>query len=296
MRGDVLPRLSVTVPEHAVPLFAAAFETACEGVGFFRSHDQGRPTGPDWTVEGYLRDPGRRGALAGALALAAAAAGIAPPAIAEEGVAAEGWLARTRAAFPPQPIGRRFLIRGTHDAAVTRLGRIALTIDAGLAFGSGEHATTQGCLIALERLGRPRGPVADIGTGSGVLALAAAALWRVRAVGVEIERSAARVAAGNARLNQLHRLVTIAHGDGWRSAAIRRRAPYALVFANILARPLCAMAGALAANLKRGGHAVLSGLLVDQAPMVLAAHRRAGLALAGRIAIGPWATLILRKR
>jgi ribosomal protein L11 methyltransferase len=296
MSTAALPLLSVTVPEHAVPAFAAAFESACEGVSFFRSNDQGRPTGPDWRVEGFLRDPAGRGALSGALALAAAAAGIAPPALAEDSVEAEGWLARTREAFPPQPIGRRFLIRGTHDADVTMPGRIALTIDAGLAFGSGEHATTRGCLMALERLPRPRGRVADIGTGSGVLALAAAALWHVAATGVEIEPWAARVAGENARANRLHRLVTMVYGNGWHAPAIRRNAPYGLALANILARPLCAMAVDLARNLRRGGHAVLSGLLVEQAPMVLAAHRRAGLSLAGRIDIGHWATLILHKR
>ena len=290
-----LARLSVTVPEHAVPAFAAAFETACESVGFFRGGDQGGTSG-GWRVEGLLRNPGRRGALTGALALAAAAAGIEPPPLEEDRVEAEGWLARTREAFPPQPIGRRLLIRGTHDASVTLPGRIALTLDAGLAFGSGEHATTRGCLLALERLPRPRGLVADIGTGSGVLALAAAALWRVKVIGVEIDPSAARVASENARLNRLHRLVTIVRGDGFRAPRIRRHASYALVLANILARPLCAIAGELARNLAPGGHAVLSGLLVGQAPMVLAAHRRCGLALAGRIELGPWATLILKKR
>jgi ribosomal protein L11 methyltransferase len=296
MSERALPRFTVTVPEQAVPAFAAAFESACEGVAFFRSHDQGRPTSDDWTVEGLLRDPANRPALEGALALAAAVAGIAPPVLAEDSIEAEGWLARTREAFPPQPIGRRFLLRGTHDAGATMPGRIALTIDAGLAFGSGEHATTQGCLMALERLSRPRGMMADIGTGSGVLALAAAALWHVRAVGVEIEPWAARVAGENARLNRLHRLVTMVHGDGWHAPAIRRHAPYALVTANILARPLCAMAADLARNMAPGGHAVLSGLLVEQAQMVLAAHRRVGLTLAGRIDIGHWATLILRKR
>lgn len=296
MKAVDLPRLFVTIPEHAVPAFAAAFESACESVSFFRTHDQGRPIGDDWTVEGLLRDPSARGALEGALALAAAVAGIAAPALAEESVEAEGWLARTREAFPPQPIGRRFLIRGTHDADATMPGRIALTIDAGLAFGSGEHATTRGCLMALERLPRPRGRMADIGTGSGVLALAAAALWHVKAIGVEIEPWAARVAAENARMNRLHLLATLVHGNGWHAPAIRRHAPYGLVTANILARPLCAMSADLARNLKRGGHAILSGLLVEQAPMVLAAHRRVGLSLAGQIDIGHWATLILHKR
>lgn len=285
-----LPRLAVAVPERAVPATVAAFETVCEAVSFLRRDERGEL----WSVEGILRDPGRRAELDTALALAAAASGIAPPEVATGEVEVEGWLARTRAAFPPQPIGQRFLIRGTHDAEATMPGRIALTIDAGLAFGSGEHATTRGCLIALEGL-RRCGPVADIGTGSGVLALAAAALWRVPAVGVELDPWAARVAAENARLNRLHRLAHLVHGDGWRAAAIRSRAPYALAFANIFARPLCAMAARTARNLRRGGRAVLSGFHPAQARMVLAAHRRAGMVLERQIVVDGWATLVLRR-
>jgi ribosomal protein L11 methyltransferase len=288
---SVLLRVSVTVPERAVPAVVAAFETACEAVSFLRL-DESCGT---WSVEGILRDPARRADLDTALALAASVSGIAVPDVTHGDVEAEGWLARTREAFPPQPIGRRFLIRGTHDATATMPGRIALTIDAGLAFGSGEHATTRGCLIALEGL-RRCGPVADIGTGSGVLALAAAALWRVRAVGVELDPWAARVAAENARMNRLHRLVDLGPGDAWRAHAIRRRAPYALIFANIFARPLCTMATATARNLRRGGRAVLSGFHPAQARMVEVAHRRAGLVLERRLVVNGWATLVLRKR
>lgn len=287
---SALARLSVTVPERAVPAVVAAFETACEAVSFLRLDE----TCGTWSVEGILRDAARRGALDTALVLAASVAGIDVPDIAAGEVEAEGWLARTRAAFPPQPIGRRFLIRGTHDATATMPGRIALTIDAGLAFGSGEHATTRGCLIALEGL-RRCGPVADIGTGSGVLALAAAALWRVRAVGVELDPWAARVAAENARMNRLHRLVDLVPGDAWRARAIRRRAPYALAFANIFARPLCALASTTARKLRHGGRAVLSGFHPAQARMVEVAHRRAGMVLERRLVVNNWATLVLRR-
>lgn len=287
---SALARLSVTVPERAVPAVVAAFETACETVSFLRLDE----TCGTWSVEGILGDPARREALDTALVLAASVSGIDVPDITSGEVEAEGWLARTREAFPPQPIGRRFLIRGTHDATATLPGRIALTIDAGLAFGSGEHATTRGCLIALEGL-RRCGPVADIGTGSGVLALASAALWRVRAVGVELDPWAARVAAENARMNRLHRLVALVPGDAWRARAIRRRAPYALAFANIFARPLCAMATTTARNLRRGGRAVLSGFHPAQARMVEAAHRRAGMVLERRLVVNNWATLVLRR-
>jgi ribosomal protein L11 methyltransferase len=288
---SVLARLFVTVPERAVPATVAAFEIVCETVSLLRLDE----TCDTWSVEGILRDPARRAELDTALVLAAAVSAIEVPEVIAGKVEAEGWLARTREAFPPQPIGKRFLIRGTHDAAATMPGRIALTIDAGLAFGSGEHATTRGCLIALEGLRRRRGPVADIGTGSGVLALAAAALWRVRAVGVELDPWAARVAAENARMNRLHHLANLVHGDGWRAAALRRRAPYALAFANIFARPLCAMATATARNLRSGGRAVLSGFHPAQARIVLAAHRRAGMVLERQIVVNGWATLVLRR-
>ncbi|MFQ3622213.1 MAG: 50S ribosomal protein L11 methyltransferase [Acetobacteraceae bacterium] len=287
-----IAKLSVSVPEQAVPAFVAAFETACESVGFLREDE----AGSRWTVEGLLRDPARRGALEAGLALASAASGIGPTTLGETWVEAEGWLARTREAFPPQPIGRRLLIRGTHDSRVGWPGRIALTIDAGLAFGSGEHETTRGCLIALETMPRPRGRVADIGAGSGVLALAAAALWRVGVLGVELDPWAARVARENARANRLHRLVRVVAGEGWRASAIRRGAPYAVVFANILARPLCAMAADAARRLAPRGRIVLSGFHPEQARLVLVAHRRSGLVLERRLDLGRWTTLVLRKR
>lgn len=285
-------RLSVSVPEAAVPAFVAAFESVCDSVEFVREDE----SCASWTVSGLLREASRRAELDAALALAAAAAGVAVPDVMEGEVEADGWLARSLASFPPLPIGRRFLIRGTHDAHATSPGRVALTIDAGLAFGSGEHATTRGCLIALERLRRPRGPVADIGTGSGVLALAAARLWRVPAVGVELEPWAAHTAAQNARANGLARFVRVVRGDGWNAAAIRRRAPYAVAFANILARPLCAMARHAARRVARGGRLVLSGFHPEQARMVLAAHRRVGFVLVRRYEVETWTTLVLAKR
>ncbi len=287
-----LALFSVRVPEAAVPAFVAAFESVCDSVEFVRE-DESCAT---WVVSGLLRDPSRRGGLDAALALAAAATSIAPPEVAEGEVERDGWLARSLSSFPPLPIGRRFLIRGTHDAHITNPGRLALTIDAGLAFGSGEHATTRGCLIALGRLRRPAGPVADIGTGSGVLALAAAKLWHVKVVGVDCEFWAAHTAAQNAKANGLARFVRAVRGDGWRAPAIRRRAPYALAFANIFARPLCGMAREAARRLARGGRLILSGFHPAQARMVLAAHRRVRFVLVRRYELETWTTLVLIKR
>jgi ribosomal protein L11 methyltransferase len=288
-----LETLSVEgLPEAAVPAFEAALERVCATVGLFRDEET-----DTWRVEGVREAGAGDGELAGALALAAAVAGIEAPALLAASVEAEGWLARTAESFPEQPIGRRFLVRPTHLPDPKTHGRIVLRLDAGLAFGSGEHASTRGCLLALERIAhrRPR-RVLDLGTGSGILALAAAKLLRRPVLATDIEPWSVRVAAENARLNGEQRLVSARLADGWRHRAVRAAAPYDLVVANILARPLCAMARDLAAHLAPGGAAILAGLLGTQARMVLAAHRRQGLVLDARHDVGPWTTLVLRRR
>jgi len=287
-----LETLSIeALPEAAVPAFEAALQTVCATVGLFR--DEATDT---WRVEGVREAGAGDDELAGALALAAAVSGIEQPALHAAPVEAEGWLARTVESFPEQPIGRRFLVRPTHLPDPRAYGRIVLRLDAGLAFGSGEHASTRGCLLALERVAhrRPR-RVLDLGTGSGILALAAAKLLRRPVLATDIEPWSVRVAADNARLNQMQRLAAARLADGWRHRAVRA-GRYDLVFANILARPLCAMARDLAAHLAPGGTAVLAGLLGTQARMVLAAHRRQGLVLDARHDVGPWTTLVVRRR
>ncbi|MGH7069187.1 MAG: 50S ribosomal protein L11 methyltransferase, partial [Acetobacteraceae bacterium] len=214
-----------------------------------------------------------------------------------EPAVAEGWLARMRAAFPEQEIGRRFSIRSSHPERRSSGGRISLVVEAGMAFGSGEHASTRGSLLALERLA-PWRPVRllDLGTGSGILALAAAKLWHRPVLAIDIDPDAVRTARRNARVNGLGGLVRTEAGNGWNTPGVRGAGRYDLVMANILARPLTAMAQALARHLAPGGFAVLSGLTDRQAPMVLAAHRRHGLVLARRITLDGWTTLVLWRR
>jgi ribosomal protein L11 methyltransferase len=151
-------------------------------------------------------------------------------------------------------------------------------------------------LLALERLARRPAKILDLGTGSGILAIAAARRWRRRVLATDIDPRAARVAAGNARLNGVGGKVRAIKADGWMDKTIRRHAPYDLVFANILARPLCAMAHHLANNLQPGGTVILAGLLGVQANWVLSAHRRAGLVLQSRIHDAAWTTLVLRTK
>lgn len=293
-RGPALETVSIdNLPDEAVPAFEAALQTVCRSVALFR--DEATDT---WRVEGVRERGAGTEALAGALALAAAVTGIDTAAEAAP-VEAEGWLARTVAAFGEQEIGGDFLIRPTHVPPRRTYGRMVLTLDAGIAFGSGEHASTRGCLIAFSRVakdGRRMRRMLDLGTGSGILAMAAAKRRRRPVLATDIEPWSVRVAEQNARMNQVGALVRARLADGWRERHVRAGQPYDLVFANILARPLCAMAKHLAAGLAPGGTAILAGLLGTQARMVLAAHRRQGLVLERALPVGPWTTLVLRKR
>jgi ribosomal protein L11 methyltransferase len=285
-----LETVSVQVPEAALEAYELALSSVCASVGFFRDHKPGA-----WHVEGVKPVGSNELQLSAALVLAAGLTGVEVPAQ-RAPTQITGWLARTHASFPEQLVGRRFAVRGTHLRNSSWPGRITLTLDAGFAFGSGEHGSTRGCLRALERVAwrRPR-RILDLGTGSAILAMAAAHLVHRRVMATDIEPFSVRVARQNVALNRLGRLVKIQLADGWRSLPVRAGGPYDLVLANILARPLCLMAGRLALQLVPGGTAIVSGLLRTQLRGVLAAHRRHGLRLETTLYEGPWTTLILRR-
>jgi ribosomal protein L11 methyltransferase len=290
-RATPLETVSVTVPEDALEAYEAALDSACDTVGFFRDIVTG-----DWRVEGVKPVNTNESELAAALILAAFVTGVSVT-LERVSTEAEGWLARTYASFPEQPVGRRFAIRGTHLTGKPTSGRVMLTLDAGLAFGSGEHGSTRGCMVALETVARRRPRrILDLGTGSGILAIAAAKLLRRKVLGSDIEPWSVMVAKRNAIQNGVGRLVRAKLADGWHHPTIRGGAPYDLVFGNILARPLCGMAKDLSVHLAPGGTAILAGLLGTQARMVLAAHRRRGLVLERMLPQGPWTTLVVRKR
>ncbi len=288
--SEALETLSVTVAEAAVDAFEQALGTVCRTVGFFLADEDRRI----WTVEGVKRRGEKEAELTAALLLARLLTGE-EAALQRVPTPGGGWLARTQSSFPEQRVGRRFAIRGSHLGPGSAAGRITLVLDAGVAFGSGEHGSTRGCLRALERTAyrRPR-RILDLGCGSGILAMAAAKLLRRDVVATDNDRWSVRVARENAVANGLGQRVRCSLAHGWQPAA-RSRAPYDLVFANILARPLCAMAGSLSANLAPGGIAILAGLLNWQARLVLAAHRRVGLVLEEAAQEGAWTTLVLRK-
>jgi len=289
-QAEALETLSVEVPEAALEAYELALSSVCASVGFFRDHETGA-----WHVEGVKPVGGNELQLSAALVLAAGLTGVEVP-VQRAPTQITGWLAQTHASFPEQLVGRRFAVRGTHLHNAPWPGRITLTLDAGLAFGSGEHGSTRGCLRALERVvwRRPR-RILDLGTGSGILAMAAARLVHRRVMATDIEPFSVRVAQRNVMQNRLGRLVKVRLADGWQSSAVRAGGPYDLVLANVLARPLCLMARRLALHLVPGGTAIVSGLLRTHVRGVLAAHRRHGLRLETALYEDPWTTLILRR-
>jgi ribosomal protein L11 methyltransferase len=278
------------LPEHAVPAFEAALQTVCRSVALFL--DEPSDT---WRIEGVRPQAAREDELQAALAVASAVTGVSPV-LRSDPVEAEGWLARTVAAFGEKAIGD-FLIRPTHLPRRRDYRRIVLMLDAGIAFGSGEHASTQGCLIGFGAAAKRRRfrRMLDLGTGSGILAMAAAKRAKRRVLATDIEPWSVRVAQQNAALNRVGRLLRARFADGWGDRHVRAGRPYDLVFANILARPLCAMAKHLARGLAPGGVAILAGLLTTQARMVLAAHRRQGMVLERAVRVGAWTALVVRR-
>jgi len=282
--------ISIEISEGALEAYETAFSITCKSVALFPGSREGT-----WRIEAIKPVGEAESALVAALALAATLSGT-RAVLQRSPIPAEGWLGRNLASFPPQLIGRRFAIYGTHHAIPSSRSRVALTLDAGLAFGSGEHGSTSGCLRALERISwrRPR-RVLDLGTGSGILAMAAAQLLHRRILATDIDPWSVHVARQNARRNRLSHVTRFQLANGWRNRTVRRSGPYDLVLANILARPLCAMAKPLSAHLAQGGTAILSGLLDTQARSVAAAHRHWGLRLETRFYEGPWVTLVLRR-
>ena len=221
-------------------------------------------------------------------------AGVAHDAMSFKAVGSADWAARSLASFPPFAVGR-FTVRGTHGAASRR--RFTLVVDAGPAFGSGRHETTQGCLLALDWLARRRRVrrAFEVGTGSGILAVAAARLWPAPVLALDSDPMAVAAARTTVRLNALSHRVRVMRGEGFRLRGGARLGRADLICANIRAKPIAAMAPALARHLSFGGAVVLSGLLADEERLVLAALRAARLRLWRRIRLGAWATLILTR-
>jgi ribosomal protein L11 methyltransferase len=222
-----------------------------------------------------------------------------------ERIAAKDWVRESLQGLKPIAAGR-FVVHGAHDRAFVPQNKIGIEIEAGLAFGTGHHGTTRGCLLALDTLckslsnGRrkripptPPRRILDLGTGSGVLAIAAARALRIPILATDIDANAVRIARGNARLNRAAGAIQVCRANGVVAPTIRGRAPFDLAFANILLGPLQRLAAPLNRLIAPGGRIVLSGVLQSQAKAALAAYHE--LILERRIVIDGWTTLVLKR-
>jgi ribosomal protein L11 methyltransferase len=267
----------------------AAAETALEPLGVALSSFE-VDGGAIWTVEALSEsEPDRRAvqSLLKAAAMPPATIRYVPP---------RNWVAQSQRLLAPIRAGR-FFIHGAHFRGKPPAGTIRLEIDAGLAFGTGRHETTRGCLLELDRLARTGRRVQrplDLGCGSGILALAMARLWRVPVLAADNDDQATAVTRDNARINGTADLVRVVKSQGFAAAPLRH-APFDLIVANILAKPLCRLAPGFARHLAPRGLAILSGLMVEQEEEVTAAQQRQGLMLARRRRLGDWSVLVFTK-
>lgn len=213
------------------------------------------------------------------------------------GLKGENWVARSLEGLKPVRVGR-FVVFGAHDAHAIPYNLIRLQIEASLAFGTGHHGTTYGCLVAIDHwLKRSRVPAKalDVGTGTGVLALAIAKVTNKRVTATDIDPVAVAVARANAKANGARHLLSAVTANGLAHRAVASQGPYGLIVANILANPLARLAPQIVGAAKRGGTIILSGVLTTQARFVLGAYRSRGCVVTERLVLGEWTTLVLKK-
>lgn len=274
----------------------AAFEASIEEyvTGYAVFEVEGTPR---WRLTGYTDGAPDQAAIAASVSAAATEQGATTPDIRYAPLVQKDWVAEAEKTLTPIHVPPYYVF-GSHIRDTPPPDAIAIQIDAGLAFGTGNHATTQGCLQALEAVYAGRSPTSpiDIGTGSGILAIAVTKRFDIDVIASDIDPIAIDVARENAAINGVEERIGFTVSDGLESPEITEPAPYDLILANIVANPLIALAPGIAAISAPGGHVILSGILREQAEDVAAAYRAVGLSLDDRIELGDWTTLILTQR
>jgi len=281
-----LTTLTGRAPAETLGEAMERMDPAPTGVGVFEVEDGSGL----WEVGGYFLDAPDQAALA----VLSAAFNAKPFAVSE--IPETDWVAHVRRELTPVEAGR-FFVHGSHDADQVPPGRTGLLIDAAMAFGTGHHGTTLGCLNALERLigqgATPRN-VLDVGCGTAVLAMAAASVWRVPVIASDIDPVAVDTARANLLANDMAEQVEVIEATGTDHPRIVAAAPFDLVFANILKGPLIALAPDIVAISAPGANLILSGILTDQADAVTAVYAGFGYNLINRADIVDWSTLNLQ--
>jgi ribosomal protein L11 methyltransferase len=251
-----------------------------------------RPDG-FWDVTAYFADPPDQASIRDLVGIAAGR--DVAETVAFDTVEARDWVKATLEDLVPVPAGR-FVVHGGHDRDRIAPNKLGIEIEAALAFGTGHHGTTRGCLLLLDQVlkaWRPR-RVLDLGTGTGVLAIAAAKALHDNILASDIDPLSVAVARENARANQTGHLVQMIHATGFAAPQFAQRGPFDLVLANILANPLRQLATPMARHLAPSALVILSGLLTHQASGVIAAYRDRGLVPVRHLRIDGWSSLLLR--
>lgn len=264
----------------------------------FSTFLQEQADGQNWKAEIILLKKADHADITARLALVEKLTGYECTDMSVEALPDRDWLKYVHESFPPVTVGP-FFVFGSHWKETPPPGLLPLKIDAATAFGSGEHETTKGCLLALEHLKQKHPDLRsglDMGCGSGILAIAMTKLWPVlRVLAVDIDPESIEVTRRHVQFNNAGGSIVAIAGDGYADPAVGKTGPFDLIVANILAGPLIEFSGDLARHLKNGGYCILSGLLKRQAADVLSAHAAHGLVMEREFPINDWQTLVLRK-
>ena len=287
-------KASFSAPASRRAQWESALEERLLEAGFVVSSRETSRDGP-WQIE--VVGESEEAEVAAAIREAAQALGLEPPSWHWEILPDKDWVAENQRSFQPFAVGP-FWVHPSHAAEPPPPGSLALRIDAGLAFGTGTHGTTRGCLELLATLNpSTTANAVDVGCGTGILAIAMAKLWQRPVLGGDNDAQAVEVAKENATLNGVGGLCRFVHSIGLGAAPLASRMPYDLVVANILAGPLTELSESFAAAVRPGGRVLLSGLLVEQAGYLLSVYGRRGFTFERRIDLETsgawWRTLLL---
>jgi ribosomal protein L11 methyltransferase len=274
--------------KRIVDLLTESFEEGQAAIAAFES-PEGR-----WDVTVHFADPPDEASIRELVSLASDDTVAAS--IVFDSIEAKDWVKESLKGLVPVRAGR-FIVHGQHDRDQVRPNQLGIEIEAALAFGTGHHGTTRGCLIYLDYVLRAKAPkrMLDLGTGTGVLAIAAAKATKRRVLATDIDPMSVKVARENMRLNGVGNLVDTVCATGFSSPAFGDRAPFDLILANILANPLRAMSTDMSRHLTRNGMVILSGLLPHQAMSVIAAYRARGLLLRKHQIVEGWSSLLMQR-
>ena len=274
--------------KRIVDLLTESFEEGEAAIAAFEN-PEGR-----WDVTVHFADPPDEAAIRNLVALASddTVAGS----IVFDTIEAKDWVKESLEGLVPVRAGR-FIVHGSHDRDKVRDNQLGIEIEAALAFGTGHHGTTRGCLIYLDYVLRSKAPkrILDLGTGTGVLAIAAAKATKKHVLATDIDAMSVKVAHENMKLNGVSNLVETVCATGFSSPAIAKHAPFDLILANILANPLRAMATDMERHMASNGMIILSGLLPHQATSVIVAYRARGLVLLKQQIIEGWSSLLMQR-